>query len=201
MIDLESKIAIVKHKRQKAIASKTKSLAHRFNLEINPPIALEELISIENQYKIKLPAEYRAFISNIANGSFGPGRFLSLQDSLMYRGHVKQQNQLKNNFLAIPFTHTTAYNPDEDPYFLELGKRCDQGAISETKYEKAWDYSTAGSMTISVGGCGYCCFLVITGPTRGQIWFDGEVSDQGYIPANLSFIDWYEKWLDENFHH
>ncbi len=55
-------------------------------------------------------------------------------------------------------------------------------------------------MTISLEGCGYCSFLVVTGATRGQVWFNPDVASGGYIPLNLSFLDWYEKWLDEIDH-
>ena len=55
-------------------------------------------------------------------------------------------------------------------------------------------------MTISLEGCGYCSFLVITGSSRGQVWFNADVSGGGYIPLNLSFLDWYEKWLNEHFY-
>ena len=52
-------------------------------------------------------------------------------------------------------------------------------------------------MTISMEGCAYCSFIVITGSTRGQVWFNADAGDGGYIPLNLSFLDWYEKCLDE----
>ena len=55
-------------------------------------------------------------------------------------------------------------------------------------------------MTISLEGCGYFYFLVVTGKTRGQVWFNADTGDGGYIHLNLSFLDWYEKWLDEHFY-
>ena len=201
MNNLDFKIATIKEKRAKAIASKTSSLSYRYNLEMNPPIAVDEVIEIENQYNIKFPAEYRAFIITIANGGFGPYYgLLSLQDSLKYFHNVKQDNYLNKDLLKIPFPHTFFYNPDEDPYILELGEKCNRGEIPESECSRVYDYLIAGTMVISMEGCGYCRFIVITGPTRGQVWFNADAAaGGGYIPLNLSFLDWYEKWLDEYF--
>jgi hypothetical protein len=28
------------------------------------------------------------------------------------------------------------------------------------------------------------------------MWLDATVSDGGYVPLDVCFLDWYEKWLD-----
>jgi hypothetical protein len=28
------------------------------------------------------------------------------------------------------------------------------------------------------------------------MWLDATVSDGGYVPLNVDFLEWYEKWLD-----
>ena len=161
---------------------------------LNPPISEDEVVEIEQYYRITFPSEYRAFLTKIGNGGFGPNfGLLSLQDSL------KQSYIINRDFLKIPFIHTSAYNPDEDPYILELGEKCDRGEIPESECDRVYRYLTAGTLTISLEGCAYSSFLVITGPTRGQVWFNADSGSGGYIPLNLSFLDWYEKWLDERF--
>ena len=85
MSALDSRMANIKQKRANAIISKTSSLANRYSLEMNPPIATEKLIEIENQYSVEFPAEYRAFITTIANGGFGPNfGLLSIERSLQW---------------------------------------------------------------------------------------------------------------------
>ena len=206
MNDLDYKIKIIKQKREQAINSKTSSLAYKYSLEMNPPIAIKELVKIENQYDIIFPAEYQAFITTtIANGGFGPNfGLLSLQDSITYWENVKQEKRLSNDFFKIPFAHTSIYNPYDDPYLVEMSDKCDRGDIPQSEfdlvYSSVYDYSTAGTMTISLEGCGYYYFLVVTGATRGQVWFNADVVDGGYHPLNLSFLDWYEQWLDEYFY-
>ncbi len=126
-------------------------------------------------------------------------KLLPLQDSLMYFNEVKRKERLKRDLLKIPFTHISTYNPDRDPYILELGEKCDRGEIPQSECDRVYDYLTAGTITISLEGCGYCYFLVITGATRGQVWFNADVVEGGYILLNLSFLDWYEQWLDKYF--
>lgn len=198
---LDTRIETVKRKRERAITSKTSFLAYKYSLEMNPTIAIEEVIKIEKQYSIKFPAEYRAFITTIANGGFGPNfGLLSIERSLQWLYDEILQDKIDYDYLTIPFIHTSAYNPDDDPYILELGKKCDRGEIPQSECDLVYDYSTAGTMTISLEGCGYNFFLVVTGATRGQVWFNANVGDGGYIPLNFSFLDWYEQWLDEYFY-
>ena len=102
--------------------------------------------------------------------------------------------------MNIPFVHTFAYNFDADPYILELEKKCDRGELTQLECDAVYDCLTARTMTISIERCGYSSFIVITGATRGQVWFNADVVDGSYIPLNLSFLDWYEKWLDEHFY-
>jgi hypothetical protein len=145
MNDLDSRIAIIKQK-----------IAQKSNLQLNPPIDIKEVVKIENYYEITLPSEYRAFITTIGNGGVRQNYgLLSLQDSLMYSEAVKQEKRLDKEFLKIPFTNTSTYNPNEDPYILELGEKCDRGEIPQSECYTVYDYLTAGTMTIFVEGCGY----------------------------------------------
>ena len=60
--------------------------------------------------------------------------------------------------------------------------------ITQLECDAVYDYLTAGTMTISIEVCSYSSFMVITGATRGQVWFNADVADGGYIPLNLSFL-------------
>ncbi|MGL6341268.1 MAG: SMI1/KNR4 family protein, partial [Waterburya sp.] len=111
MNDLNSRISIIKQKiariRQEVENSEqsTITLRRKINFHLNTPITIKELVEIENYYEITFPSEYRAFITNIANGGSGPNSgLLSLQDSLMYLNAAKQQKRLDKEFLKIPFT-------------------------------------------------------------------------------------------------
>ncbi len=60
---------------------------------------------------------------------------------------------------------------------MELEEKCDRREIPESECDAVYDYLTAGTMTISLEGCGYCSFLVITGTAR-QVWFNADTNSQ-----------------------
>ena len=146
MNDLDSRIAIIK--KIDRIKQETQKRKNKFYL--NPPIAIQEIIEIENEYGITFPSKYRAFITNIGNGGWG---LLSLERSLQWLYGEVLKDKLDYSFLRIPFAHTSTYNPDEDPYILELGEKCDRGEIPQSEGDTVYDYLTAGTMTISLEGC------------------------------------------------
>ena len=71
----------------------------------------------------------------------------------------------------------------------------DRKEISYEDYISEYRYVSAGTLPIFSGGCGTYVRLVITGPSRGQIWGDDEHNDNGYVPVETDFITWIEKLL------
>ncbi|WP_232660616.1 hypothetical protein [Pseudonocardia sp. TRM90224] len=67
-------------------------------------------------------------------------------------------------------------------------------SISEDEYFDV--RRTAGSLIIAEFGCGAFHRLVVTGPARGQVWFDDRASDGGLSPQT-DFRTWYEGWLED----
>ncbi|MFF0052056.1 hypothetical protein [Streptomyces sp. NPDC005498] len=54
---------------------------------------------------------------------------------------------------------------------------------------------TSGAVLIQDNGCGFSTLLVVTGPHRGSLWFDGRATCDQILPLNLggqpvSFMDW-----------
>ena len=146
---LNSRINVIKQKINEASCF-LERYSHK-RISFNVPIELTKLIEIENYYEIELPAEYRAFITIIGNGGSGPDYgLLSLEDSLVYRYAAREKERLNKDFLKIPFTHTSIYNPSDDPYILELGEKCDRAEIPQSECDAVYDYLTAGTLTISI---------------------------------------------------
>jgi hypothetical protein len=54
-----------------------------------------------------------------------------------------------------------------------------------------------GTIELGSDGCGMTWVLVVSGPQLGRIW---RLSEFGAYPCDppLSFLDWYEAWLDGN---
>ncbi|PSB49475.1 hypothetical protein C7B80_01660 [Cyanosarcina cf. burmensis CCALA 770] len=172
---------------------------HRFLL--HQPLEVPDVERFEAKYQVKLPVGYRAFITQVANGGAGPayGMF-SLECALRCRLTESPIDVVPDDILKFPFQHTSADNPARDDEVIAMFEQADPGEITLDEldqYQLYLLYLTAGTLALCHEGCGYLHRLVVSGPTRGQMWLDGEVSEQGYYPLGVSFLEWYEKWLDD----
>jgi hypothetical protein len=114
----------------------------------------------------------------------------SLEAAINYR------RQVPDDFLSSPFPFVTAYNPFEDPKLADYYQREQKGEVTEEESVARKLRETTGTLVLCHEGCGYLHFLVVSGPARGQMWRDGTVSDGGYLPLDVGFLEWYERWLD-----
>ncbi|WP_445525824.1 SMI1/KNR4 family protein [Streptomyces cyslabdanicus] len=130
-----------------------------------------EVRSFERQHGVTLPREYREFLMTVGDGGPGPYHGIwSLSES-----YGPGDEAWWPGFLATPFLHTQAVNPDD------LDDDYDQ------------DRLVTGSMIISDMGCGAFVRLVVTGTVSGQVWFDTLGIDDTLTPGP-AFGDWYRAW-------
>jgi hypothetical protein len=162
------------------------------------PVAQHQLKAFEERYGIVLPDDYRTFLLEVGNGGAGPYYGLYPLGVFSDISGIDPTEAIGD--LARPFPHTKAWNLDDQP----------DPQIDEKAYE-AWTkryFDTKwidGAIPICHEGCNYYDLLVVTGSERGHIWVDGRSSDAGIAPAQrentkaqrLSFLDWYQAWLDE----
>jgi hypothetical protein len=52
-----------------------------------------------------------------------------------------------------------------------------------------------GVLTLAHVGCGYASFLVVDGPSRGEVWADRGPADEGLVRTHPSFTAWYSGWI------
>ncbi|MEV5506182.1 SMI1/KNR4 family protein [Streptomyces orinoci] len=93
-----------------------------------------------------------------------------------YEEELDAREPLKENF------------PDHDTY-QEAWKQWD------AEYEVFQERRTSGAVFIQENGCGFSTLLIVTGPHRGTMWFDGRATCDRILPLNLggqpvSFGDW-----------
>ena len=165
---------------------------HCFRLE--PVLTEPQVVDFEARWRIQLPAEYCAFITQVGNGGAGPAYGLfPLEEAVSYRGP-----NVPADFLASPFPYQKLYNPYEDPKLSEYWEKARKGQVSKEEYEIRKFKEVTGTLVLCHEGCGYLHLLVVTGAARGQMWLDATVSDGGYVPLDVGFLDWYEQWLDNS---
>jgi SMI1 / KNR4 family (SUKH-1) len=153
---------------------------HRYAL--GPPLDEAAVAEFEARHGVVLPAAHRSFLTEVGDGGAGPYYGLyPLDGSGLHPVDVDER--ARPGHLAAAFPHTVAWNP------VYYGPHPE---ITEDDYSA--DEQTAGSLVICHYGCGALFRLVVTGPARGQVWFDDRCSGGGLTPGP-DFATWYGDWL------
>jgi hypothetical protein len=142
--------------------------------KLNPSHAESELEAFESDWGIVVPSDYRAFICQIGNGGEGPPEY-----GLELLGAGRSDDtcwRFPENFayrLRKPFGETCAVLWEED----------------------VPDAITNGLLYLGNDGNGMYWVLVVTGPSRGEVW---QLTEDGIQPCapKLTFLEWYGSWLD-----
>ncbi|WP_097322225.1 SMI1/KNR4 family protein [Paractinoplanes atraurantiacus] len=151
--------------------------AHGFRL--GPPLPESDVAAFEREHGVRLPEDYRAFITTIGNG--GPGRwggagpYYGLHP--LHEWDLGLWNETTPAVLATPF-------PVEPGHVLGSWVVADD----EEPYP--------GTVALSDQGCGLMSLLVVTGPGRGRIVNTGDGPQPPHFTADEGFLAWYERWLD-----
>jgi hypothetical protein len=175
---------------------------HRFRL--NAPLSEDRIEAFELDHAIKIPTEFREFLTGIGNGGAGPfgGIFPlgTVDDNFDLRSW--QVNDWLVGKPCAPFVFETAWNDisgmppvetvGQNDYFDRLGQ-------FEERY---WSSSLVnGAMPIAHEGCAIRVLLVVTGKQAGKLWEDRRSEYAGLMPVRLSdgspatFNAWYNEWL------
>jgi SMI1 / KNR4 family (SUKH-1) len=167
--------------------------AESHGMRVNPPLSPEAVAAVEARLGVVLPEEYRAFITRIGDGGAGPAYGMFSLEQALRATEVHRVPDL----LAQPFRHVEAYDPETDPEWNAFWDRVDEGGVSEEEQDLFGVREQRGALMLCHEGCGYMHMLVVTGPARGTMWMDGRCSDYGFSPFNVTFLEWYERWLDD----
>lgn len=141
-------------------------LRHRYQLR--PPSKDSDVHSLEATYGIRLPPDYRRFITEIGDGGAGPSCGLySAKGTLSGKGDVTYGR----------FQSGGAHRIDE-PFV-------------RPNYPKCGGYDECGLLLLCQHGCAHSVFLVVSGSQSGTVW---EYSEPHGIVVplvkNLPIFDW-----------
>ncbi|MGW2594671.1 SMI1/KNR4 family protein [Streptomyces sp. NPDC001515] len=190
------------------------SRGHMWVLE--DPLTHEELAELEAQTGVRLPDDYRSFLTSVAAGGAGPayGLFPARRAQGRWRWEGDGAYLADLSLLARPF-------PDRgpDPEILDalLAERPEEEDFEEIEdfddAMEAWDERweplmfaperTAGALVICHLGCAQREWLIVSGTHRGTVWSDCRVDDRDLVPLldpagrPLTFAGWYTGWLRE----
>lgn len=144
---------------------------HRYQLTL---ATLAELLSVESSLGVEIPAELRSLYIGVGSGA-GPGYcLLSPLKAVAYQ-------------VTRPFPGVEAIKKQ----LLEA----DPEAVDEDGYFEASEDQLTGLLGIVALGCGHMDAVVTAGPLLGQVVCVG--NDGFVIEHGIGFLEYYEKWLDE----
>jgi hypothetical protein len=185
---------------------------HRYALR--PPLTDRELAAAETQFGVSFPEDYASFLTEIGAGGAGPsyGIFPLVVEGRTWKWLGDGADLTED--LASPFPHAAPWNLDGHPVWD--AEPTEEGSPSEEAFDEAnsawqdtidallWDPRwTRGAICLCHLGCALREWLVVSGPERGNLWYDGRADYSGLGPTTraglerVTFAQWYEHWLEE----
>ncbi|MFI6122670.1 SMI1/KNR4 family protein [Streptomyces sp. NPDC051064] len=163
------------------------------------PLSEAEICEAEAELGIAFPDQYRAYLLRQDAG----GAVNRLRRSPAGWGW-QGDSDTNYDLLTTAFPHPDSYGAYEDeldarepvaedfPDHNAYQAACEQW---DAEYEVFQERKTSGAVFIQDNGCGFSTLLVVTGPHRGSLWFDGRATCDQILPLNLggqpvSFTDW-----------
>lgn len=186
-MDIDKRIAGIMTKMKGLSAKNPVDTCGEFPPKWSEPLSEEKARNFEVQNGIKLPEDYRRFITTVAKGGTQP--FYGLRSIDEIRNHDLKAD-VKEKF---PYT---LKNP------LNIGN------ISDEEYHRLFDgdYSDSGFIELCHEGCGMYSILIVNTDdkeTYGTVWFYDLDNDAGIFPLidpksgkAMCFIDWLEYYVD-----
>lgn len=202
------KIEIIKEKMNKLKKADKKFDVFGANFhkyKINKKLKERELIDFEKLNDLKIPEDYRQFLTSIGNGGFGP--FYGLLPLL---GNDGNKVHPEKEFTLTKEKPLKIYE-ELKPLEIRLEKcnnKMEEKEIYEEKDRKLdslYEKATCGITFLCHEGCGMYSVLVIKGQEAGNVWYLDFANDVGAYPLinpktqqPVNFSDWLEMWLDKS---
>jgi hypothetical protein len=176
--------------------------SHRYKL--NRPLKEKEVQDFEREHSVRLPADYREFLTRVGNGGAGP-----------YYGIFKFGEMDKgcdygpwDDFIGdatAPFPHAEAWNdlsgqPQSDSWENPEKYERELVAFEQVYFDPK---HVNGAIPICHLGCAIRHWLVVTGSEAGYLWCDDRANDHGIYPVQTggrtrtTFFERYRDWLNE----
>ncbi|GGN27531.1 hypothetical protein FHR83_005226 [Actinoplanes campanulatus] len=170
--------------------------------ELEPSLTAAELADLETQIGVELPADYRAFLLQAGRGGAGPACGLSPLRREDGRW-TWAESPTSISTLTRAFAHIRGFIPDG-----HLRERPAISGVEDLWCEAPEDVPEGaahsdGLLYLCTLGCALWVTLVVSGPSRGQIWSDFSADEEGFQPeqnpdgSRMTFTDWYRRWLTE----
>lgn len=150
------------------------------------PVAEEIVTSFEKRWKIILPEDYRRLLLTagyVRLPNDGYSLLLSLDKALEYLLEYFTDVPVPDDLFSAPFPFTTVWAGKDD--FTD-----ESDYLEHTRQKIA---TMRGALPLGSGGCTTRYILIVSGPERGNIWWDDRWD--GFTVAPEPFTS---QWSDEH---
>lgn len=178
--------------------------AHGFQMD--PVLDEEDVVAFEEEYHVRLPEDFREFLTTIGNGGAGPFYEvfpLGMMDDNFGRREWKEEDGTVG-VLREPFPFQEEWNDVSGMPDFDLCDDAEYWRLHEKFTEKYWSGTLVnGAIPICHKGCAIRIWLVISGVQAGFLWEDRRSEFAGLRPVTLStgkpatFSEWYGEWLTD----
>jgi len=158
--------------------------SHRYQVRPVPVHLLEEF---EDKYQIALPADFRAFLERIGAGA---GPFYGIGELERGAGHLLSDPM---KYLSVP----SPLNPEMTESEWTKLPLISESDFDDDRYELARSKTYCGLLPFGDQGCANYSCLVVAGPATGRVVYVSDDEMPPFFVYEESFLDWYERWLDE----
>ncbi|MET9566269.1 SMI1/KNR4 family protein [Streptomyces tauricus] len=165
----------------------------------SPPLSEAEIREAETELGIAFPDQYREYLLRQSAGG-AVNRLCRSAAGWGWQG----DSSTNYGLLTADFPHPDSYRVYEEE--LDAREPLTQDFPDRNAYQAAWEQwdaeygvfqerKTSGAVFIQDNGCGFSTLLVVTGPYRGSLWFDGRATCGQILSLNVcgqpvSFMDW-----------
>ena len=146
------------------------------NYSFSEKAFLDDVLIFENKYELKLPKDFKDFVTKVANG---------IKDN-EFNNMIFDETNFKNYFADLD-------DASHNPYIeFPVTERTKDGT-------NGFDYDelTNGAIYLAGTGCGNGIMLIIKGKASGQVWLDELASNSEVFPWQEDFSSWINSKLDK----
>jgi hypothetical protein len=162
---------------------------------IGPPLTDEEVTAFEKAFEVTLPGCYRAFLTQVGNGSPVANHDLVSPEGIYPLTEAEIATYERN--------HGVSVGPTERAYLARVrnGIPIDNGCAPGPgcglyPLDQASPYGDR--LDIGHQADAHVSAIIVRGAQAGRvIRRDGEGVEESYLCRAPTFLDWYEGWLDE----
>jgi len=189
-LDIDRRIKIIMDKMEKLQEKDPEFSCGEFPPEWNKPVKEERVAKFEEKYGIRLPEDYRRFITTVADGGSQPFYgFYSLSEG-------RRADYSDNVDISGKFPCT-------------VRKPFDIYKVSDEEYDEFAGDKYSGFLFLCHEGCGMYSILVVNSDdkdTYGTVWYYDFANDAGMFPLinpvtgkTMDFLDWLEYYADKTY--